>query len=65
MGPDAFELIPIGNDRFIVGFRDNGKQVDVESEMTVVFDVEDDRATAFRVLGIDDAPMGRGTRARQ
>ncbi len=56
-------LLPAGKHTFTPAFQKDGVIQDVETEMKVVFDVQNGTATGFDMLGVNDRPMGKAKRA--
>jgi hypothetical protein len=56
-------LLPAGTHTFTPAFQKEGVILDVETEMKVVFHVQNGTATGFDMLGVRDAPMGKAKRA--
>ena len=56
-------LLPAGTHTFTPAFQKDGEIQDVETEMKVVFHVQNGAATGFELLGVRDRPMGKATRA--
>ncbi len=56
-------LLPAGTHTFTPAFQKDGVITDVETEMKVVFHVQNGTATGFDMLGVRDAPMGKAKRA--
>lgn len=58
-----FDLIPAGVDRFSPGLYRDGTLFNVEPSVTFEFDLEEGRAAAVRIRGVEGSVFGEGGRA--